>query len=208
MKEVPPEWQQRISQVKLIDSVLQSLTLDASVFGQVLAATNERIYTTGWDSLFLTAPLSGPLRRLIAMRNLELTGEVIAELQKTGICGFDSESFRKIIEGKTSRWFLGNNLVLFNTDRPFIDRLKTSLYLELTQTILETREELANLKLNRPEFNDIKYKSSICSKASWVREISPKGTIHINVIGIPEWMKVEDRLLRLPLEYSLQVKNL
>ena len=142
MKEVPPEWQQRISQVKLFDSMLQSMAMDASVFSQILAATNERIYATGWDNLFLTAPLSGPLRRLIALRNLELTGEVIAELQKTGICGFDPESFRKIIEGKTSRWVFGNNLLLLNTDRPFIDRLKTSLYLELTQKILETREEL------------------------------------------------------------------
>ena len=208
MKEVPTEWQQHISQLRLFNLMLQSLELDVNVVAQFLAVTNEAIPGTRWDNLFLATPFSSSLRRLIALENLELTGVALTEFQEDGFCDFNANPFKQAIESKTSRWRFGKGLYTLSYLRFFDETIRTFINLELTQKILLTREELANLKFNRRELNDMKLKSLLCSKASWVREISPEGTIHINVIGIPEWMKEEDRLLRLPLEYSLQVKNL
>ena len=140
MKQVPREWQQRISSVNLIDSMLQSMTLDTEVINQEMAATFQNIPVNGWEILFLISPLSGPLRSLVAKRNLKLTGEVISELHKTGLCDFDPEG--KFIQSKTSRWVLPNHWLLVNSYRPFREILKTSLYIELTQKILETRGDL------------------------------------------------------------------
>ena len=120
MRSVPEEWQNRVSNASLMTTFSEATRLDAVTFAQGLAESKvpTQLGGGGWADYFLDYPLSGPLRRLIGLHNLELTGQFLSKFGEPDPCRVDPKSLIVTVESSYSRWFFGENPALKPTGFP------------------------------------------------------------------------------------------
>jgi hypothetical protein len=204
MRSVPVEWQNRVSNASLITAFSEATRLDAVTFAEGLAESKvpTQLGGGGWADYFLDYPLSGPLRRLIGLHNLELTGQFLSKFGEPDPCRVDPKSLILTVESSYSPWFFGENPAL--RPQAFREPVWTLLHWELTRQVLQTKSELRRLKQTSNQAKSAK--SSVCRETLWVSQASPDAaTIRISAQNIPEWIVLDHRFpLRTPLEYSLQ----
>jgi hypothetical protein len=208
MRSVPAEWQNRVSNASLMTTFSEATRLDAVSFAEGLAEW--QLGGGGWADYFLDYPLSGPLRRLIGLQNLELTGQFLSKFGEQDPCRADPKSLILTVESSYSRWFFGENPALSNYPQAFREPVWTLLHLELTRQVLQTKSELQRLKQTSNRNQAKSAKSSVCGETLWVSQVShDAATIRISAQNIPEWIVVDHRWpLRAPFEYSLQTTPL
>jgi hypothetical protein len=77
---------------------------------------------------------------------------------------------------------------------------------ELTAKILQAKEARHSATTHDWPKQLTEMKSLLCPEAKWVHEITPDGTINLQCINLPKWLRKEFPQ-SVPLTYSLRAKS-
>ncbi len=215
LNNLPSQWQKRLVTYDHRQSILQSLIGNAIEFRAVFKVFSEiKEYSDFKKSIravigdidkeddLLTLGISewsNSMRqnfiRWQAIVNYQNLIKVYSFLVKEDVCSFQFDSFwskikptdKNLESNYISQWLKAGRLML---------------ELELTQKILQAKENLANLG----SFKQISsVKSTVCPNNQWVYQVSPdNNSISISLNPIPKWIS---DVKVLPLTYTIVGKN-
>lgn len=208
IKEVPPDWQGRITRLVKQDypqSFLTSLEGDFLMTARSLSTYPLWKWTNAPPPPFTKVldALQQPYLRFSAVDYWQKGTRGLHELPKQDFCNFDSETFKQ--NQLSAAWWniLGQDstISLLNQWPKLWRKL---IEWELTQKVLKVKEIAAKQGSWPQQVPGID--ASVCGDRKWIYQVSPDGTMSISFSKPPSWWpKQEKGKLILPLSYSAKL---
>jgi hypothetical protein len=206
MQQVPDTWQKRIGPTEWQESFWRALKFDAMVNSRDMTDVSGPVSGPRGFDLLINSPFGKPLRRLVGIEILEASHEALSVIRTSNFCGLSPQSAVEQLEGWRSPWSLGTQYGYTNYLRAWSAWMEAMTRVELTAKILQAKEA-RNSVTTRDWPNQLtETKSLICPEAKWVHEIAPDGTINLQCLDLPEWLR-KKYPQAVPLTYSLKVKS-
>lgn len=207
IKEVPPEWQGRITRLVKQDypqSFLTSLEGDFLMTARSLSTYPLWKWTNAQPPLFAKVldAFQRPYLRFSAVDYWQKATRGLHELPKQDFCNFDSEAFKDNHQLSAAWWnILGQDSISWNQWPKLWRKL---IEWELTQKVLQVKEIAVKQGSWPQQVPGIEV--SVCGDRKWIYQVSPDGTMSISFSKPPSWWpKQKQGTLILPLTYSAKL---
>ena len=206
MAHVPDIWQKRIGLATWQESFLRAMELDALVNSRDMTDTDAPVRSTRWFDLLVKSPFGRPVRRLVGIEILEVSHEALLLTRKSSFCALSPQVAVDRLEASCSNWNMGTQYGYTNYLRAWSSLMEAMTRLELTAKILQAKE--ARSSATTPDWPKQleEMKSLLCPEAKWVHEITPDGSIKLQCLNLPEWLRKQFPQ-SVPLIYSLRAKS-
>jgi len=206
MEHVPDIWQKRIGLAAWQESFWRAMELDAMVNSRDMTDTDAPVRSTSWFDLLVKSPFGRPVRRLVGIEIVEASHEALAAIRTNNFCVLSPHSAVEQLAGSRSTWSLGTQYGYTNYLRAWSALLEAMTRVELTTKILQAKEA-RNSVATRDWPEQLKEMNSLlCPEAKWVHEITPDGSIKLQCLNLPEWLR-KGFPQSVPLTYSLRAKS-
>jgi hypothetical protein len=206
MQHAPDAWQKRIKPAEWQDSFWRALELDAVVNSRDITDTQVPVRSPRGFDLLIKSPLGQPLRRLVGVEILEVSHDALSLIRTNNSCALSPQAAVEQLERSHSRWNMGTQYGYTNYLRAWSRLMEVMTRLELTAKILQAKEARNSATTHDWPNQLAEMKSLICPEAQWVHEIAPDGTINLQCLNLPEWLRKKNPQA-VPLTYSLKVKS-
>jgi len=206
MEHVPDIWQKRIGLAAWQESFWRAMELDAMVNSRDMTDTDAPVRSTSWFDLLVKSPFGRPVRCLVGIEIVEASHEALAAIRTNNFCVLSPHSAVEQLAGSRSTWSLGTQYGYTNYLRAWSAWMEAMTRVELTAKILQAKEA-RNSVATRDWPEQLKEMNSLlCPEAKWVHEITPDGSIKLQCLNLPEWLR-KGFPQSVPLTYSLRAKS-
>jgi hypothetical protein len=206
MEHVPDIWQKRIGLAAWQESFWRAMELDAMVNSRDMTDTDAPVRSTSWFDLLVKSPFGRPVRRLVGIEIVEASHEALAAIRTNNFRVLSPHSAVEQLAGSRSTWSLGTQYGYANYLRAWSALLEAMTRVELTTKILQAKEA-RNSVATRDWPEQLKEMNSLlCPEAKWVHDITPEGSIKLQCLNLPEWLR-KGSPQSVPLTYSLRAKS-
>ena len=206
MEHVPDIWQKRIGLAAWQESFWRAMELDAMVNSRDMSHVGAPVRSPRGFDLLINSPFGKPLRRLVGIEILEASHEALSVIRTRNFCVLSPQSAVEQLGESRSTWSLGTQYGYTNYLRAWSALMEAMTRVELTAKILQAKEARSSATARDWPKQLEAMKSVLCPEAKWVHEITPDGSIKLQCLNLPEWLRKEFPQ-SVPLIYSLRAKN-
>jgi len=206
LESVPDTWQKRIALAAWQASFWRAMELDAVAISRDMTDTVTPVRSGRWVDLLINNPLGRPLRRLAGIEMLEVSHEVLSLIRNSSFCALSPQIAADRLEASRSNWTMGTQFGYTSYLRAWSRLMETMTHLELTAKILQVKQARSFARTPDWPKQLEEMKSRLCPEAKWVHEITPDGSIKVQCLNLPEWLR-KQYPQAVPLIYSLRAKS-
>jgi hypothetical protein len=182
------------------------MELDAMVNSRDMTDVSAPVRSPRGFDLLINSSFGKPLRRLVGIEILEAHHEALSAIRTSNFCVLSPQSAVEQLERSRSPWSLGTEYGYTNYLRAWSAWMEAMTRVELTAKILQAKEARNSVKTRDWPEQLTEIKSLVCPEAKWVHEITSDGSIRLQCLNLPEWLRKEFPL-SVPLTYSLRSKS-
>ncbi|MEW6212014.1 MAG: hypothetical protein AB1631_26900 [Acidobacteriota bacterium] len=197
MKDVPADWQQRITDHSYRESLIRGLRIEAASFALWLRQESFHnrarfMFGEGLMDRLAFALFGSPYMRLCMADNSSNGLQILDRLESLDICSYDRDEMRDRMRSSFAWW---NKLRMASfPGQSWETAVKTELDLQLTKMVLRGREILSQGGSRIRELLS-KEETCVCGDMKWQYRISSDGKVSVALANAPEWIVKKDRAL-------------
>jgi hypothetical protein len=190
MKEVPLDWQQRITDHSYRESLIRGLRVSAASFTLWLRQESFHnrarfMFGEGLMNRLAFALLGSPYMRLCMANNSSAELQILDRLESLDICSYDRDEMIEQMRSSFAWW--NKRRVGDFPGQSWETAASAEINLQLTRMVLRGREILSRGGSRIRELLS-KEESAVCGEVKWQYRISPEGKVSVALANAPEWM--------------------